>query len=342
VIGPRPSGRPKGSRPWNVTVAAAALGEPPRAAALDTCSPADPCRLKAAALVLGRGSPAAFGWELRTVGRPGRPDPGRPRTGIDAIAAAVPEAVGGHLVAQCELAVWARELPSLAGVAAGRPTPGRALASLDAAGAVAVRQAARGVRLSHEPGDTSWSGRPCSEPASSEAARPSCRWARPVGRQVRAYASTSSPARHLDRLAPRSSRTHQDLAVANARPPGPSPRPSSAAAEPSRSRGAAQGRSVQLVRRARDSGARRRARKRANDSGWGSQDSVPELKAVRRAAPAAAAQGMGNPGSRSRPRRGAGPDPDRVPGGACPGARCARAVRAPPLVQVRRAGQREA
>ena len=64
------------------------------------------------------------------------------------IAAALPEAVGGHVVAQVRAAVWGRDLPSAPGVAAGAAFAADALGFLDPQEPVAVRQAGPWWRLS--------------------------------------------------------------------------------------------------------------------------------------------------------------------------------------------------
>jgi hypothetical protein len=92
-------------------------------------------------------SPPRSGWELRTALDPA--DLSRAaRAGIDEIAMAVPEAVGGHLVTQVRAAVWGRDLPTLAGVAAGAAYAADALGFLELQEPVAVRTAGLWWRLS--------------------------------------------------------------------------------------------------------------------------------------------------------------------------------------------------
>jgi hypothetical protein len=92
-------------------------------------------------------SPPRSGWELRTALDPA--DLSRAaRAGIDEIAMAVPEAVGGHLVTQVRAAVWGRDLPTLAGVAAGAAYAADALGFLEQHEPVSVRTAGLWWRLS--------------------------------------------------------------------------------------------------------------------------------------------------------------------------------------------------
>jgi hypothetical protein len=92
-------------------------------------------------------SPPRSGWELRTALDPADLSAAA-RAGIAEIAEAVPEAVGGHLVSQVRAAVWGRDLPTLAGVAAGAAYAADALGFLDPQEPVAVRTVARWWRLS--------------------------------------------------------------------------------------------------------------------------------------------------------------------------------------------------
>lgn len=92
-------------------------------------------------------SPPRSGWELRTALDPTDLSQAA-AAGIAEIAAAVPEAVGGHLVSQVRGAVWGRDLPTLSGVAAGAAYAADALGFLDPQEPVAVRSAGRWWRLS--------------------------------------------------------------------------------------------------------------------------------------------------------------------------------------------------
>jgi hypothetical protein len=92
-------------------------------------------------------SPPRSGWELRTALDPAELS-AVARSGVEEIAAALPDAVGGHVVAQVRGVVWGRGLPSSPGVAAGAAYAADALGFLDAQEPVAVRQAGPWWRLS--------------------------------------------------------------------------------------------------------------------------------------------------------------------------------------------------
>jgi hypothetical protein len=92
-------------------------------------------------------SPPRTGWELRTALDPAELTTVA-RAGVLEVAAALPEAVGGHVVAQVRGAVWGRGLPTLPGIAAGAAFAADALGFLDVQEPVAVRQAGPWWRLS--------------------------------------------------------------------------------------------------------------------------------------------------------------------------------------------------
>ena len=92
-------------------------------------------------------SPPRSGWELRTALDPAELTAAA-QAGVQEVAAALPEAVGGHVVTQVRAAVWGRELPTLPGVAAGAAYAADALGFLDPQEPVAVRQAGPWWRLS--------------------------------------------------------------------------------------------------------------------------------------------------------------------------------------------------
>ena len=92
-------------------------------------------------------SPPRSGWELRTALDPADLTAAA-QAGVQEVAAALPEAVGGHVVTQVRAAVWGRELPTLPGVAAGAAFAADALGFLDLQEPVAVRQAGPWWRLS--------------------------------------------------------------------------------------------------------------------------------------------------------------------------------------------------
>lgn len=128
----------------DVTVPLAALGD--RLAGLSGVElPVPPMRATDA--TWAGVSPPRTGWELRTALDPADLISAA-QAGIAEIAAAVPEAVGGHLVAQVRAQVWGRDLPTLPGVAAGAAYAADALGFLDPEQPVAVRQAGPWWRLS--------------------------------------------------------------------------------------------------------------------------------------------------------------------------------------------------
>jgi hypothetical protein len=92
-------------------------------------------------------SPPRTGWRLVT-GLDPTDLATAARAGVEEIARALPEAVGGHVIAQVRSAVWGRDLPTLPGVAAGAAYVAEALGFLDAQEAVAVRRAGPWWRLS--------------------------------------------------------------------------------------------------------------------------------------------------------------------------------------------------
>lgn len=92
-------------------------------------------------------SPPRTGWELRTALDPAELTAAA-RSGIEEIAAALPEAVGGHVVAQVRGAVWGRGLPTWPSVAAGAAYAADALGFLVPDEPVAVRQGGPWWRLS--------------------------------------------------------------------------------------------------------------------------------------------------------------------------------------------------
>lgn len=92
-------------------------------------------------------SPPRTGWELVTGADPALLLAAA-RDGVEEIAQALPEAAGGHVVAQVRAAVWGRELPVLPGVPAGAAYALDALGFLDAEEAVAVRRSGAWWRLS--------------------------------------------------------------------------------------------------------------------------------------------------------------------------------------------------
>jgi hypothetical protein len=92
-------------------------------------------------------SPPRAGWLLRTALDPVELA-NAARAGVEEIAAALPEAVGSHVVAQVRGAVWGRDLSTVPGIAAGAAYAADALGFLDAQEPVAVRQAGPWWRLS--------------------------------------------------------------------------------------------------------------------------------------------------------------------------------------------------
>jgi hypothetical protein len=92
-------------------------------------------------------SPPRSGWQLQTALDPAALSSAA-RAGVEEIAAALPDAVGGHVVAQVRGAVWGRELPGAAGIAAGAAYAADALGFLDQEEPVAVRRAGPWWRLS--------------------------------------------------------------------------------------------------------------------------------------------------------------------------------------------------
>jgi hypothetical protein len=128
----------------DVTVPLAALGDR-LAAATGLELPVPPMRASDA--TWAGVSPPRTGWELRTALDPADLVAAA-RAGIEEIAAAVPEAVGGQLVAQVRAQVWGRDLPTLPGVAAGAAYAAESLGFLDQEQPVAVRQAGPWWRLS--------------------------------------------------------------------------------------------------------------------------------------------------------------------------------------------------
>ena len=96
-------------------------------------------------------SPPRTGWELRTALDPAELTAAA-RAGVAEVAAALPEAVGGHVIAQVRGAVWGRGLPTMPGLAAGAAFAADALGFLDPQEPVAVRQAGPWWRLSTSPG----------------------------------------------------------------------------------------------------------------------------------------------------------------------------------------------
>jgi hypothetical protein len=130
----------------DVTVPLAALSDRLAAGAPDDVElPVPPMR--AVDATWAGVSPPRTGWELRTALDPA--DLSRAaRAGIDEIAAAVPEAVGGHVVTQVRAVVWGRDLPTLPGVAAGAAYAADALGFLEPQEPVAIRTAGPWWRLS--------------------------------------------------------------------------------------------------------------------------------------------------------------------------------------------------
>lgn len=146
VIGLRTLGLADGDIALDITVPLAALSDRLAASAPDDIHlPIPPTRAVDAGWA--GVSPPRSGWELRTALDPA--DLSRAaRAGIDEIATAVPEAVGGHVVTQVRAAVWGRDLPTLPGVAAGAAFAADALGFLEAQEPVAVRKAGPWWRLS--------------------------------------------------------------------------------------------------------------------------------------------------------------------------------------------------
>lgn len=144
VLGLRTAALADSAAELDVTVPLAALGD--RLASADGVElPVPP--MQATEATWAGVSPPRSGWELRTALDPA--DLVRAaRAGIEEIAAAVPEAVGGHLVAQVRAQVWGRELPTLPGVATGAAFAADALGFLDPDQPVAVRRAGPWWRLS--------------------------------------------------------------------------------------------------------------------------------------------------------------------------------------------------
>ncbi len=130
----------------DATVPLAALGDRFAAAgAGESALPVPPMRVTDAGWA--GVSPPRAGWELRTALDPADLTTAA-RAGIEEIAAALPEAVGGHVIAQVRGAVWGRDLPGMAGIAAGAAYAADALGFLDPQEPVAVRQAGPWWRLS--------------------------------------------------------------------------------------------------------------------------------------------------------------------------------------------------
>jgi hypothetical protein len=130
----------------DVTVPLAALGD--RLAAAASTSPRLVVPPMAAVDAAWAGvSPPRSGWALRTALDPADLIAAA-RAGVEEVAAALPDAVGGHVIAQVRAAVWGRELPSMAGIAAGAAFAADALGFLDALDPVAVHQAGPWWRLS--------------------------------------------------------------------------------------------------------------------------------------------------------------------------------------------------
>jgi hypothetical protein len=92
-------------------------------------------------------TPPRAGWELVTGADPAALVAAA-RDGVEEIAHALPEAAGGHVVAQVRGAVWGRELAGLPGVPAGAAYAADALGFLDSEEAVAVRRRGPWCRLS--------------------------------------------------------------------------------------------------------------------------------------------------------------------------------------------------
>jgi hypothetical protein len=142
VIGLRVTALADGSTA-DVTVPLAALG--------DRLAGAGPALAVPPVLATDAGwagiSPPRSGWELVTGADPAAVLAAA-RAGVTEIAAAVPEAVGGQIVAQVRGAVWGRALPDLAGAPAGAAYAADALGFLDPDEAVAVRRAGPWWRLS--------------------------------------------------------------------------------------------------------------------------------------------------------------------------------------------------
>jgi hypothetical protein len=130
----------------DATVPLAALGDRFAAAAVDaTTLPIPPNRATDAGWA--GVSPPRTGWLLRTALDPADLSEAA-RAGVEEIAAALPEAVGGHVVAQVRGAVWGRDLPTVPGIAAGAAYAAEALGFLDPQEPVAVRQSGPWWRLS--------------------------------------------------------------------------------------------------------------------------------------------------------------------------------------------------
>lgn len=130
----------------DVTVPLAALGDR-FAAAADGSAVLPIPPMRAADAGWAGVSPPRSGWELRTALDPAELS-AVARAGVEEIAAALPEAVGGHVVAQVRGVVWGRGLPSSPGVAAGAAYAAESLGFLDPQEPVAVRQAGPWWRLS--------------------------------------------------------------------------------------------------------------------------------------------------------------------------------------------------
>ncbi|MFL6098542.1 MAG: hypothetical protein ACJ71T_01150 [Actinomycetales bacterium] len=146
VLGLRAVGLADGAAELDATVPLAALGDRLAAASQDAVElPVPPMRTTDA--TWAGVSPPRTGWDLRTALDPADLVSAS-RAGIEEIAAAVPEAVGGHVVAQVRAVVWGRELPTLHGVAAGAAYAADSLGFLDPEQPVAVRQAGPWWRLS--------------------------------------------------------------------------------------------------------------------------------------------------------------------------------------------------
>jgi hypothetical protein len=146
VLGLRAVALADPSEQLDVTVPLAALGDRFAAAADGSAVLAIP-PMRATDAGWAGVSPPRSGWELRTALDPAELS-AVARAGVEEIAAALPEAVGGHVVAQVRGVVWGRGLPSSPGVAAGAAYAAESLGFLDQQEPVAVRQAGPWWRLS--------------------------------------------------------------------------------------------------------------------------------------------------------------------------------------------------
>jgi hypothetical protein len=150
VIGLRTFAVAEGTVGLDVTVPLAALGDRLAAAGqIDTRLSVPPMRATDAAWA--GVSPPRSGWLLRTGLDPAELSAAA-RSGVEEIAAALPDAVGGHVVAQVRGAVWGRDLAAMPGIAAGAAYAAEALGFLDPDEPVAVRQAGPWWRLSSSRG----------------------------------------------------------------------------------------------------------------------------------------------------------------------------------------------